>query len=65
MTYPSYVYDPAEHRAWGPFKDDDDANAFIESDKYLTSWCVVIGSLDNYNNLTVYKPAEYHGTWPR
>lgn len=60
-----YVYDPEEHRAWGPFADEDEANAFIESDKYLASWCVVAPDLSLYNRLPVYAPKEYHGEWPR
>jgi hypothetical protein len=55
-----WVYDGNEDRCWGPFEDDDDANRFIESDKYLESWCAVQGR----PNGRQYPPSEYHGRWP-
>ena len=62
----SWVFDPCEGRAWGPFADNDDANRFVESDKYLDSWCVVHdGGNVLLDVVARYAPADYHGTWPR
>lgn len=60
-----YVYDSLEHRQWGPFVDEDDANAFIESDKYLQSWCVVSGDRRKIPPPATYPPSAYHGSWPQ
>ncbi len=58
----TYVYDPEEHRCWGPFFNEDDADAFIESDKYLQSWCCLTGKPEeSFVNIEVYPPEAYHG----
>jgi hypothetical protein len=57
-----FVFDPLEERYWGPFAGSADAEAFIESDKYLASWCIAKSRV--ILGLPVYLPAEYHGEWP-
>ena len=59
---PVFVFDPLEARYWGPFEGGEEANAFIESDKYLESWGLMKTQL--IRGLPVYRPAEYHGRWP-
>ena len=62
----TFVLDPLELRAWGPFASDDEAERFIESDKYLASWCVVTTGAAIRRHLgAAYPPAAYHGTWPK
>jgi hypothetical protein len=65
-TDDTFVFDPVEMVAWGPFESDDEAERFIESDKYLASWCVVTtGEAMRRHLVTAYPPAAYHGTWPK
>jgi hypothetical protein len=52
-----YVLDSLERRAWGPFYNIDDADSFIEKDKYLQSWCTITWALQS--NISVYSPKEY------
>jgi hypothetical protein len=55
-----WVYDPMEERSWGPFATNEEADEFIESDKYLQSW----GLVKLYPKDTTYPPEAYHGEWP-
>lgn len=59
---PVFIFDPLEERYWGPFEDGDEADSFVDSDKYLQSWCIAKSEL--IRGLPVYRPAEYHGRWP-
>ena len=62
----SFVFDPKEMVAWGPFDSDEEAERFIESDKYLESWCTVTtGAAMHSHRVPIYPPAAYHGTWPK
>lgn len=59
------VFDPIEIRAWGPFKDNGEAMRFIESDKYLESWCVVWTKEDvAKHKIPLYHPTVYDPTFP-
>jgi hypothetical protein len=57
-----FVFDPLEERYWGPFEGRDDAERFIDSDKYLASWC--IAKFRVIPGLPVHSPADYHAEWP-
>lgn len=62
----SFVFDPNEMVAWGPFDTDEEAERFVESDKYLQSWCTVTTRAAMHSHrIPVYPPAAYHGTWPK
>lgn len=58
-----FVYDPLEHRGWGPFFTEEEANFFIEHDKYLVSCAVVINKRSDYRNCTWYLPENYNEKW--
>ncbi|HVT77920.1 MAG TPA: hypothetical protein VHD87_12880 [Acidimicrobiales bacterium] len=56
----TWVYDSSEQRAWGPFATTEDADAFIESDKYLASWAMVVdGSDPALSSADRYQPEVY------
>jgi hypothetical protein len=61
----TFVLDPVEMVAWGPFRSDDDAERFVASDKYLESWCALTtrGAMRRHR-VPTHPPATYHGSWP-
>ena len=62
MISGSYVWDPLEERSWGPFRDDEDAEAFVASSRHLAAVCLVKDR--PFPGATNYAPSEYHGRWP-
>ena len=62
----TFVFDPNEMVAWGPFSSDEGAERFIESDKYLESWCTLTTRRAvRVHRVPSYPPAAYHGSWPK
>ena len=57
-----FVFDPLEERYWGPFAGEVDAELFVDSDKYLASWCITTTHV--LVGVPVYLPEDYHGEWP-
>jgi hypothetical protein len=57
-----HVLDPLEWRAWGPFGSVEQANGFIEDDKYLSSCAVVY--VGPFTPPPIYPPAAYHDAAP-
>lgn len=61
----TFVLDPVEMVAWGPFGSDEDAERFIASDKYLESWSTLTTRAAMHRHrVPTYPPAVYHGSWP-
>ncbi|GEM_PF-6413801 len=59
----AFVWNPNDECSWGPFKDPQDAAAFVHSDKHLESWCLVKDR--PWSGGPNYAPSEYHGAWPK
>lgn len=56
----AWVFDANEQRAWGPFDTPEAAGAFVEADKYLSSWAVVLdAAAPALRSATLHSPDAY------
>ncbi len=64
----NYVYITTDHQAYGPFFTVEEAEYFIEGDKYLESWAILVDEdiiAKRYKNLVKELPEKYNPDWAK